>query len=186
MRHWRPRIALGLVAIFAGRAPVDAAVVYKWTDADGVVHFSDQSAPGAERILTSSGSSRSGTAPSAANTIAASAKPKPPAAALTFSEFSIASPGHEETITGNQPVNVHLAMEPELRPAQALTWTLNGSALANQANATQFTLEDLPRGTYTLIATVEDQPSGETKSSEPVTFYVVRTSLFSPKHKTAP
>ena len=50
-----------MVAIFASRIPVDAAVIYKWTDADGVVHFSDQAVPGAEKILTSSGSSaRSG------------------------------------------------------------------------------------------------------------------------------
>src|ERR1700687_3592675 len=46
-------IALGLFAAFAA----GAAVVYKWTDADGVVHYSDQAVPGAERVVTSSGSS---------------------------------------------------------------------------------------------------------------------------------
>jgi hypothetical protein len=173
-----------LVAIFASRIPVDAAVIYKWTDADGVIHFSDQAVPGAEKILTSSGSSaRSGAAPAASNTTASAAKPKPPA--LNFTQFSIVSPANQETITGNQPINVNLALEPQLKSNQSLSWTLDGSALSNQANATSFTLEDVPRGTHTIVATVEDQ-SGESKSAEPVTFYVVRTSLFSPQRKAAP
>ena len=113
----------------------------------------------------------------------ATAQPKP--AALSFTQFSIVSPSNQETITGNQPVNVNLALEPQLKSNQSLTWTLNGSALSNQANATSFTLEDLPRGTHTIIATVEDQ-SGESKSTEPVTFYVMRTNLLSPQHKAAP
>jgi hypothetical protein len=184
MRHWRSRIALGLVAIFAGRIPVDAAVIYKWTDADGVIHFSDQAVPGAEKILTSSGSSaRSVATPAAAGTTASTAKPK--AAALTFSQFSIVSPANQETITGNQPINVNLALEPALKSSQTLSWTLDGAALTNQANATSFTLEDVPRGAHTIVAMVEDQ-SGESKSTEPVTFYVMRTNLLSPQRKAAP
>ena len=41
---------LACLATFAGQA----AVVYKWTDADGVVHYSDQPVPGAEKIYTAS------------------------------------------------------------------------------------------------------------------------------------
>jgi hypothetical protein len=173
-----------LVAVFASRIPVDAAVIYKWTDADGVVHFSDQAVPGAEKILTSSGSSaRSGAAPAASNTTASNAPPKP--LALNFIHFSIVSPANQETITGNQPINVNLALEPQLKSNQSLSWTLDGSALTNQANATSFTLEDVPRGAHTIVATVEDQ-SGESKSTEPVTFYVMRTNLLSPQRKAAP
>jgi hypothetical protein len=175
-----------LVAIFAGRFPVQAAVVYKWTDADGVVHFSDQSAPGAERILTSTGATPGGAVP-APSSSAPPAKPTPQASAVAFTQFAIVSPANEETITGNQPVNVHLAVDPQLKPTQAITWYLNGNALSNQAaDATQFSLPDLPRGTYTIAATVVDQASGETKSAETVTFYVARPSLLSPQHKTPP
>ena len=79
---------------------------------------------------------------------------------------------------------MNLALEPELKSNQSITWTLNGSALSNQANATSSLSEDLPRGSYTIVATVEDQ-SGESKSTEPVTFYVMRTNLLSPQHKAA-
>ncbi|MGP0088234.1 MAG: DUF4124 domain-containing protein, partial [Steroidobacteraceae bacterium] len=49
MHLLRRSLALGLFAAVVAQA----AVVYKWTDADGVVHFSDQPEPGAEKIYTS-------------------------------------------------------------------------------------------------------------------------------------
>jgi membrane carboxypeptidase/penicillin-binding protein PbpC len=161
-----------------------AAIVYKWTDADGVVHFSDQPVPGAEKVTTT-GPSRIGTVTTGfGQGVPAQAQPKPPAAALSV---TIDSPANEQTITGNQPVMVHLALSPDLKPTQGITWYLNGSPLANQApDSTQFSLEDLARGTYTLGATVMDQATGESKSAQPVTFYVMRTSLLSPSHKGSP
>jgi hypothetical protein len=181
-RSW---IALGLLALLVRGLAVQAAVVYKWIDPDGVVHFSDQPVPGAEKIVTAGGSSRGGPVPASSGS-SPSAEPKRPVSALAFSQFAIVSPVNEQTITGNQPVTVRIAIEPELKATQSITWYLNGSPVANQSpDATQFTLEDLPRGTYTIVATVVDQPSGETKSADPVTFYVVRTSLFSPQHKAA-
>ena len=39
---------LASLAAFAGQA----AVIYKWTDAQGVVHYSDQPVPGAQKIYT--------------------------------------------------------------------------------------------------------------------------------------
>jgi uncharacterized protein DUF4124 len=179
-------MALGLLAALAAALAVQAAVVYKWTDADGVVHFSDQPVPGAEKIVTSasgsvSGSTRVGLAPA---TPSSAEPPKPKPEVLTFNQFIIISPGNEETISGNQTVNVRLALDPALRPTQSITWYLNGSPLSDQApDATQFTLDDLPRGSYTLGATVVDQALGQSKSADSITFYVMRPSLLSPQHK---
>ena len=58
MRQCQTWLAFGLAAFLAGAFPAVAAVVYKWIDADGVVHFSDQPVPGAEKIMTTGGSSR--------------------------------------------------------------------------------------------------------------------------------
>ena len=178
-RSW---IALGVFAALAGGPAVRAATVYKWTDADGVIHYSDQPEPGAEKILTSTGSLH-GTLTAASSGAGGAPSAKPKATASSFTQFAIVSPGKEETITGNQPVAVHLALQPDLKPTQVITWSLNGTTVTQPPDATQFTLEDLPRGTYTLGATVTDQTSGERKSTESVTFYVVRTSLFSPQRK---
>ncbi len=74
--------SLGLVALLAA-LPVDAQAIYKWTDANGVVHYSDQPPPesaGAERVnIKAIGRPRSepqqvdGTAPAAAETPASDA-----------------------------------------------------------------------------------------------------------------
>ena len=107
MHLCRSRIAYGLLAVFAGCLSVQAAVVYKWTDADGVVHFSDQPDPGRRSSLTFSGSSRGVDAGAQARTARIGETQGRPR--WIFSQFAIISPGHEETITGNQPVNVQLA-----------------------------------------------------------------------------
>jgi hypothetical protein len=176
-RSW---IVCGALALAAGPFAVQAAIIYKWTDSDGVVHFSDQPVPGAEKFVTT-GAARIGTV-TVGSSGAAGAKPKPTSTATPLS-VSIDSPGNEQTITGNQPVKVHLAVTPDLKPGQAITWYLNGGPLTQPPDATQFTLEDLARGTYTLGATVVDQASGESKSAESVTFYVMRTTLLSPQRK---
>ena len=180
-------MAVGLFALLTGGTSVQAAVVYKWTDADGVIHFSDQPVPGAEKIVTASGASLNGWVAANPNGgSSAAAKPKS-ASALDFKQLAIVSPGHEETITGMQAVNVRLAIDPSLKPTQTIAWFLNGSPMTGQApDAVQFTIDDLARGTYTLSATVMDQPSGQSTNVDPVTFYVVRPSLLSPQHKSPP
>ncbi len=180
MHPCRSWLVCGALALVAGPFALQAAIVYKWTDADGVVHFSDQPVPGAERIVTA-GAARIGSA-AMGSSGAPPAKPKPTSTATPLT-VAIDSPGNEQTITGNQPVKVHLAVNPDLKPGQAITWFLNGTPLTEPPDATQFTLEDLARGTYTLGATVADQASGDSKAAEPVTFYVMRTSLFSPQRK---
>ena len=46
-----------------------------------------------------------------------------------------------------------------------------------------FRIPDLPRGVYTLSATLTDTGSGATKNADPVTFNVLRPSVLSPQHK---
>jgi uncharacterized protein DUF4124/Big-like domain-containing protein len=172
-RTW---IALGLSALISA-AP--AAVVYKWVDADGVVHFSDQPVPGAEKITTSGGSTRgilSAPMPSGGS-LAEKPKPRP------AQHVSISSPAPDQTFTGGEQVSASLSVDPSLTPSQTVSWTLNGAQVGENSNATQLSLPDLPRGTYTLTATVSDSVSGESISADPVTFNVVRPSVLSPQHK---
>jgi hypothetical protein len=170
---------LGLLAAFA----VQAAVVYKWVDADGVVHFSDQPSPGAEKIYTSSPSTAA--AASAPGSAAGSRQAPKSAAAggLGFSEFSIASPVNDQTFFGDDVIAVHLNLEPGLKPTQSITWHLNGKQLESPPDATSFPLPHLDRGAYTLAATITDQETSESQGSNSVTFYVRQPSALAPQHK---
>jgi hypothetical protein len=171
-------IALGLFAAFAS----GAAVIYKWTDADGVVHFSDQAVPGAEKIVTSSGSANGigGGARAQANTTPTKAPPT----GLEYTVFKIEAPAKEQVFFGDEIVPIRLSLEPGLKPNQSITWLLNGTPLSDQApEATAFALQNLPRGTYAIAATVTDLVSGESRSTDSVTFYVRQPSELAPQHQ---
>jgi hypothetical protein len=169
-------IALGLFTLISA---VPAAVVYKWIDADGVTHFSDQPVPGAEKITTSGGLTRGILGQSMSNGGAQPEKPKPPPA----QHASISYPAPDQTFTGGEQVSASVSVEPGLTPGQTISWILNGAQVGESSNATQITLPDLQRGTYTIAATVSDSVSGESISADPVAFNVVRPSLLSPQHK---
>jgi hypothetical protein len=182
MHPWRPWIVLASLAAFAGQA----AVVYKWTDSDGVVHYSDQPVPGAEKIFTAS-SAGAGAASSARATPDPQSQgaKKVTAPGLSYSQFAITSPVADQTFFGDELVGVHLALEPSLKTDQTITWHLNGKQLDDQGpTATQFALPHLDRGTYVIAATITDQQTGESISTDSVSFFVRQPSELSPQHRT--
>ena len=175
LRLW---IALGLVAACAA----DAAVIYKWTDADGVVHYSDQAVPGAEKIVTSTNSSNGIGGGVHAPSTAPPNKKAP--SRLEYAAFVIESPAKEQVFFGDEVIPVRLRLDPELKLSQAITWYLNGSPLNDQPpTARSFALQSLSRGTYQLSATLTDTVTGESQSAEGVTFYVRQPSELSPQHR---
>lgn len=171
-------IALGLITACA----VQAAVVYKWTDAAGVVHFSDQPVPGAEKIVTSSNSLNGMSATRGTATSSKSQAQAQPTA-LDYAVFKLDSPVAEQVFFNDELIPVRLSMTPELKARQSLTWNLNGAPLDEHANSLSFTLQSLPRGTYSIYATVTDGETNESKSSAAVTFYVRQPSELSPQHR---
>jgi hypothetical protein len=172
-----PRKAWFVVAALAAFA-AQAAVIYKWTDSDGVVHYSDQAVPGAEKIFTAT--STAGTVKTPAPRATAQGQKSEPVA---YSQLLITSPKSEETFFGDNAVSVQLSMVPSLQSNQTIIWHLNGQQLSDQTNQTSFVLPRLDRNAYTLAATVTDQTSGESQTSNNVTFYVRQPSALSPQHK---
>jgi hypothetical protein len=169
-------LAIGLLAAFT----VQAAVIYKWVDADGVVHYSDQASPGAEKIVTATSSGPA--APGARNTTApVTQAPQRSSGGLNYTEFSIVSPAQEQTFFGDDVVAVHLSLNPTLRPNQSITWHLNGKQLDFPPNAVSFALPRLDRGTYALAATITDALTSESETSNSVTFFVRQPSALSPQ-----
>jgi hypothetical protein len=167
----------GLVAFTA-----PAAVIYKWVDADGVTHYSDQAVPGAEKIFTASapGAAAGQKAP---NLNGLPPPPKKPGG-MNFTKFAITSPAADQTFFGDEIVGVNLALAPELAATQTVTWHLNGKELTDQApDTTHFALQNLERGAYAIAATVTDQKTGESQSTDSISFFVRQPSALSPQHK---
>jgi hypothetical protein len=175
-------IVVGLLAAVAAQA----AVVYRWVDADGVVHYSDQAVPGAEKIITAGRSSLNGSsaASTPANPNPNGQQPRAGAAAQARpAGLTIVSPQPEQNFFNDEPINVALSQS-ELKPEQSITWHLNGRELADQSpTTTLFVLPNPGRGTFAIAAIITNQATGEVESTPSVTFYVHEPSLLSPQHR---
>lgn len=159
-------------------------MVYKWTDSNGLVHYSDQPVPGAEKMVTNGGSLNGMASVSSAGTPAAAGAQKPAVSGISYSRFAITSPTPDQVFFGDETIGVHLALEPDLMPGQSITWHLNGKELEDQGTAaTQFTLPHLGRGTYVIAATITDQKTGSSQTTDSVNFFVRQPSELSPQHK---
>jgi hypothetical protein len=170
-------IVLGLLAALTAQS----AVVYRWVDADGVVHYSDQAVPGAEKIVTAGRSSIDSAPPQPPTS--SNQQPRVAAAAPASRGITIAAPLPEQNFFNDEPITVSLS-QPVLEPGQTVTWHLNGRELADQApDTTQFLLPNPGRGTFAIAAIISNQTTGEVQTTPSVTFYVHEPSLLSPQHK---
>ncbi len=157
-----------------------AAVVYTWTDAAGVVHYSDHAVPGATVVVTSTPNGGIQAGPNSAPVAAERARQEAP---LEYTEFALASPQSEQVFFTDDVVSATLRLEPALKAQQVVSWTLNGHMLDDRPDTVSITLQTLPRGTYAVAATVTDPLSGTARTTPSVTFYVRQPSELSPQHK---
>jgi Domain of unknown function (DUF4124) len=171
---------MALIALCAVTTPATfATTVYRWTDANGVVHFSDQPAPGAEKVAigpTKLYGTPKGSAPAQAPKKSVDALK---ALHLGYTSIAISSPAAEKSYF-DEPVPVTLTLVPGLRDGDIITWYLNG--VAQDEKSESFTYGHLDRGAYSLYATITDSNTQESTSSAPVSFYVQQPSLLSPLH----
>jgi Domain of unknown function (DUF4124) len=171
-------IVLGLLTAVTAQS----AVIYKWTDAKGVVHYSDQPVPGAERIITA-GKSSINTYSAQPGSAANGQQAKPGNGTSLPAAVTISSPQPDQNFFNDEPINVSLS-QTTLKPDQSVTWHLNGKELTDQSpSTTLFVLPNPGRGTFVIAATVTNQTSGEVITTPSVTFYVREPSLLSPQHR---
>jgi len=165
------------VALNAG-----AADIWRWTDADGVVHFSDQPRPGAVKVNVGPISAPSGNGP----------PPEPPAEvsipepqqrqqSFAYSSCVVQSPENDWTFHGVQPVTVTLGIEPQLQQGHRIQVYVNGAPRPDwPANATSYTLPEVYRGSHTVQARILDSSSRVLCTGPTVTFHLRQTGLTSP------
>lgn len=166
-----PFLALSLLLALGG------AEVYRWVDADGVVHFSDRPVAGAERIVVEA-------APAVAIAPPPAAGPRPDAEPgdLPYRQVSIDSPGEDEVLWNIEgQLDVTVSVDPPLQAGHRLQLYLDGTPAARLApGSSQTRLSAVYRGAHTLEAEVQD-PAGESLlRSDPRQFSVRQTSLQNP------
>jgi hypothetical protein len=171
---------IGLIAIGVLLAASASATTYKWVDKNGVTHYSDTPAPGATVVdLQSAQTFEASTTP--ASTSSTPAKNSTPEQ-FTYSKIDLWKPENEETFTNTgNVVTARLRIEPDLRPSHTVWMYLDGKRVDGLPGAgDSFTLQNVFRGTHTLVAVVTDQSGKQIGSSQSVTFYMHQASIQSP------
>jgi len=160
---------LGAVLLI-GPIAVHAAKIYKWTDAQGNVIYSDTPRPGA--IEMEIPTEPAGIVPVPPEDLA---QPQQPVAqpAAAYEVLSVLSPADQQILenTGGW-VNVSLAVAPALRAADGHTirLRLDGHTLDTRYPGGEIAISNVPRGQHTLEAEVVDPTGAVLISSAAVTF----------------
>jgi hypothetical protein len=172
-------LVLGLLATGAVQAQA-----YKWTDADGVVHYSDRPQPGAQEVDLGRYSAPQG------NSLVrkplprrASTAEQDDSAPFRYESLQVASPAAEETLWNIGAVlNVSLALSPALQSGHRVQAYFDGAQL--EVAGLSFQLEEVYRGAHNLQAEVVDETGRVLIRSQPSRFYVQQTSVLRPQATT--
>lgn len=166
-------LALMITAIFATQA---AAQIYKTTDADGNVVFTDQPPAG-----TSSSEQvdlqHTNTAPAVTPRPRSAAKPREAEEPAPI-EVSITSPANETTIPmGGGIFDVSAAVNPGIEEGQTLQLLMDGTPKGGPQTGSLWKLENVFRGAHDLSVQVFDSDGKVIATSDPVRVYVMRPGL---------
>lgn len=177
------RTALLLVLAFAASGlsgTASSAEVWKWVDANGVTHYSDQPVPGAIRIEVRTGNvAQSNSPPSPSSATAAQSQDEGRANYLTL---QIVRPTNDQNIinTGGR-VDVEVRISPPLEATHRLSLLVDGRAVTGSGrNVSTYALTEVPRGTHTVSAIVTDAEGNTLQESPTVTFNVRQESIAQP------
>ncbi len=165
-----------------------ATEIWRWKDADGVVHYADSPVPGAEHINV-------GPAPTLGTASQDAPAPvyqptQPPNQqnnTVRYNKCTVAQPENNQSFFAVDSVSVSLDIEPPLAPGNTIQVYLNGAVYPQwPGTAPSYTLNGLYRGAYTLAVQIVDQ-NGRSLCKGPVSnFYVRQPSILSPQSPLRP
>jgi len=153
------------------------AQAYRWVDEDGVTHYSDRPAEGAEEIQLSDYSRNTGARPyrtppanSTADDQQADDQP------FRYESLSVSSPGAEETLWNIEGVlTVSLALSPDLRRGHQVRVYFDGQQ--RMVRGMSFEIDEVFRGVHNIQAEVIDGTGRLMIRSQPNRFYVQQNSV---------
>jgi hypothetical protein len=157
---------------------VSAREVWKWIDEKGIPHYSDQPVPGATKIEVSTGSTSQ-----SQRSFDTSSETTPPAAAPgeAYRTFELAQPQNDQVFINNTgQVDVQVRVDPPLQPEHSLHLYLDGRLIQEYTGSASYTLQNLPRGTHSLVATINDARGTRVRETAAVMFTVRQESIAQP------
>lgn len=162
------------------------ATVYRWVDADGVVHFSDQPHQGATEIQVAEPQTYSAPKAGPGNLSPAAAN-KPKSVNFRYTNCSVSSPASESSVVDVETVGVSVSVDPAPRANDRISLFYDGGTVAGSGgNSTTYQISAPERGTHTLSVTINDSTGAILCQSGPLNFYVRQPSTLSPQNPNSP
>lgn len=170
-------LALVLLAVLLSPVAV-AQEIYRWVDKNGVVHYSDQPGPGAERITVSGQIARTPPEDADSPDLYTTPRTRAPAGA-PYQSLTITRPAADEVFYGTDyTVAVDVALDAQLRQGDSVVVFLDGRRVP--AAGLSAMLSGVPRGSHVLRAEVLDSNGNTVIGSPEVTFHVRQASIANP------
>ena len=170
------RTIITLIATLAAGAVL--AQAYKWTDEDGVVHYSDRPQEGAERVQLVSDGRRPSPAPPPVTRAGSGAADQAAAAiaAFRYESLTIGAPLAEETLWNIEGVlNVTLNVQPALQSGHRIRVYIDGTP--RMVTRTSFEIDEVWRGVHNIQAEIIDESGSMMVRSMPSRFYVQQNTI---------
>ena len=169
------RFIVILLGLFASGSAL--AQAYTWTDADGVVHYSDRPQPGATEVdLGKYSAPQSGSLVRKPLPRRASNTDDGDTSAFSYNSLAVTSPAAEQTLWNIEAtLSVSLALSPALQSGHRVRVYFDGTP--QEVAGLSFQLQEVYRGEHNLQAEVVDQAGNVLIRSQPSRFYVQQTSV---------
>jgi hypothetical protein len=188
MRHTRftlirPGVATAALAslgLLCATALADngTTTVYKWVDAQGVVHYSDQPHPNAQKLEVR-GAQTFSSLPVPQVASAPEAAPPGPA----YDNCSIAQPADQQMLMNVYNATAVVQSSPPLRSGDQIRLFVDGKQI--QGAGTAFTFP-VVRGQHSVQAVIEDSTGQIVCETASVTFFVHQPSIQNPVNPVHP
>jgi hypothetical protein len=162
-----------------------ATTLYRWVDAQGVVHYSDTPHQGAEVMQISGAQTYHGT--SAAPPPSATAPPQPGKNTEPYQSCAITQPAPDAALYAPDSVAVSVEVSPGLHDGDQWTVQVDGRQLQSAAEGGQsFMIPQPERGDHSISAQVRSPDGAMLCNAAPVTFSVTKPSVNSPNNPVKP
>ena len=172
------RILFTLMSLACSLA-LGGTTVYKWVDDNGVVHYSDQPHPNAEKLELQGVQTYSAGAATVRGPADFGARPASSGAA--YKGCLIVQPVDQQNLPNAQSVAVRVASEPMPRAEDRVFIMMDGLGVnAGQPTGLSFNVSPIDRGEHTVSAQIKGPGDQVLCRTPPVTFYVQQHTVLSP------
>jgi hypothetical protein len=178
-------VSLGLsLSLLSASALADngTTTVYKWVDAQGVVHYSDQPHPNAQKLEVR-GAQTFSSLPAPAMSSSSSPAPAESPASAAYDSCAIASPTDQQMLMNVYNATAVVQTSPTLRQGDQVHLFVDGKQI--QGSSTSFTFPVF-RGQHSVQAVIEDSTGQIVCETSSVTFFVHQPSVQNPVNPVHP